>query len=56
LARLSKKVDATETMIERTEERIALRPNQLAGDVVYGTGEMLGYPSGPPSECGGNAC
>ncbi len=40
--RISKEVDATETMIERTEERFALKPKRLAGDVAYGTGEMLG--------------
>jgi transposase len=40
--RISKEVDATETMIERTEERFALKPDRLAGDVAYGTGEMLG--------------
>jgi IS5 family transposase len=41
--RISKEVDATETMIERTEERFALKPKVLAGDVAYGTGEMLGW-------------
>ena len=41
--RISKEVDATETMIERTEERFALKPKYLAGDVAYGTGEMLGW-------------
>jgi transposase len=41
--RISKEVDATETMIERTKERFALKPKQLAGDVAYGTGEMLGW-------------
>ena len=41
--RLSKEVDATETMIERTEERFALKPDHLAGDVAYGTGKMLGW-------------
>jgi hypothetical protein len=41
--RISKEVDATETMIERTEERFALKPDRLAGDVAYGTGEMLGW-------------
>ena len=39
---LSKEVDAAETMIERTEQRFALKPQRLAGDVAYGTGEMLG--------------
>ena len=41
--RISKEVDATETMIERTEERFGLKPKRLAGDVAYGTGEMLGW-------------
>jgi transposase len=41
--RISKEVDATETMIERVEERFALKPEHLAGDVAYGTGEMLGW-------------
>ncbi len=41
--RISKEVDATETMIERTEDRFGLKPDRLAGDVAYGTGEMLGW-------------
>ena len=41
--RISKEVDATETMIDRTEERFALKPKHIAGDVAYGTGEMLGW-------------
>ncbi len=41
--RLSKEVDATETMIERTEDRFGLKPDRIAGDVAYGTGEMLGW-------------
>jgi transposase len=41
--RISKEVDATETMIERVAERFALKPKHLAGDVAYGTGEMLGW-------------
>jgi len=41
--RITKEVDATETMIERTEQRFALKPRRLAGDVAYGTGEMLGW-------------
>ena len=32
---------AAETMVERTEERFALKPDRIAGDVAYGTGEML---------------
>ena len=30
-------------MIERVEERLELKPNHLAGDVAYGTGEMLAW-------------
>ncbi len=41
--RISKEVDATETMIDRVAERFALKPDRLAGDVAYGTGEMLGW-------------
>ena len=41
--RISKEVDAAETMVERTEERFALKPDHLAGDVAYGTGDMLGW-------------
>ena len=41
--RISKEVDATETMIERTQNRFALKPKRIAADVAYGTGEMLGW-------------
>jgi hypothetical protein len=41
--RISKEVDATETMIERTVDRFALAPDYLAADVAYGTGAMLGW-------------
>jgi transposase len=41
--RISKEVDATETMVERIEERFDLKPDHLAGDVAYGTGELLGW-------------
>ena len=41
--RISMEVDATETMLARTEERFALKPDHIAGDVAYGTGEMLGW-------------
>jgi len=40
--RISKEVGATETMIDRTEDRFDLKPDRIAGDVAYGTGEMLG--------------
>ena len=41
--RISKEVDATETMLERTVARFALAPDTLAADVAYGTGAMLGW-------------
>ena len=41
--RISKEVEATETMIERTQDRFALKPRHVAGDVAYGTGRMLGW-------------
>ncbi|HYN39037.1 MAG TPA: IS1182 family transposase [Rhodospirillales bacterium] len=41
--RISKEVDATETMLERTEDRFGLKPQRIAADVAYGTGEMLGW-------------
>ncbi len=41
--RISMEVDATEAMIQRTQERLALKPKRIAGDVAYGTGEMLGW-------------
>ena len=41
--RISKEVDATETMIERSKRRFGLKPDYIAGDVAYGTGEMLGW-------------
>jgi len=41
--RISKEVEATETMIERTQQRFDLKPGHLAGDVAYGTGKMLGW-------------
>ena len=41
--RISKEVEATETMLGRTEDRFALKPNRIAGDVAYGTGKSLGH-------------
>ena len=41
--RISKEVNATETMVARTQERFDLKPDNIAGDVAYGTGEMLGW-------------
>lgn len=40
--RITKEVDATETMIQRTEEHFNLKPEKIAGDVAYGTGKLLG--------------
>jgi len=41
--RISKEVEVTRTMIERTEDRFGLKPDHIAGDVAYGTGKMLGW-------------
>ncbi len=41
--RISKEVAAAETMVARTQERFDLKPDNIAGDVAYGTGEMLGW-------------
>jgi transposase len=41
--RITKEVDATETMLDRAERRFGLKPDRVAGDVAYGTGEMLGW-------------
>ncbi len=41
--RITKEVDATEIMVERTEQCFNLTPDYLAGDVAYGTGEMLDW-------------
>ncbi len=41
--RITKEVDATEIMVERTEQRFGLKPDHLAADVAYGTGEMLDW-------------
>ena len=41
--RISKEVDAAETMIERTDDCFDLKPERLAADVAYGTGKVLGW-------------
>lgn len=41
--RISREVEATETMIERTSRTFDLKPGRIAGDVAYGTGRMLGW-------------
>ena len=40
--RISKEVDATETMLDRVRDRFGLDPERIAADVAYGTGELLG--------------
>jgi len=42
-ARTYDEVAATKTMIERTEERLDLKPDRLAADTAYGTGNFLGW-------------
>ena len=42
-AHRTREVDATRTMLERTEERFALKPKHLIGDMAYGSGPMLGW-------------
>ncbi len=42
-ARTFDEVAATKTMIERTEERLDLKPDRLAADTAYGTGNFLGW-------------
>ncbi len=42
-ARNYDEVAATRTMIERTEQRLDLKPQRLAADTAYGTGRMLGW-------------
>lgn len=42
-ARTYDEVAATKTMIERTDERLGLKPSRLAADTAYGTGKFLGW-------------
>jgi len=42
-ARNYDEVAATKTMIERTRQRLGLKPGRLAADTAYGTGRMLGW-------------
>ena len=39
--RISKEVEATETMLDRCRNRFGLAPNHIAGDVAYGTAKLL---------------
>ncbi|MEE8154925.1 MAG: IS1182 family transposase [Phycisphaerales bacterium] len=40
--RISKEVDAAETMLDRVRERFDLEPDRMTADVAYGTGALLG--------------
>ena len=42
-ARTYDEVAAARTMIERTEQRMGLKPQRLAADTAYGTGKFLGW-------------
>jgi transposase len=42
-ARTYDEVAATQTMLERTQERFDLKPKRLAADTAYGTGKFLGW-------------
>ena len=42
-AHRTQEVDATHTMIERAQQRFALKPKHLVGDMAYGTAPMLGW-------------
>jgi hypothetical protein len=45
-ARTYDEVAATQTMLDRTQERFGLKPKRLAADTAYGTGKFLGWSSG----------
>ena len=40
--RISMEVDAVETMLDRVEARFDLKPERIAADIAYGTGDLLG--------------
>ena len=42
-ARTYDEVAATTTMLERTEQRLRLKPERIAADTAYGTGQLLGW-------------
>ena len=42
-ARTYDEVAATQTMLDRTEQRFNLKPKRLAADTAYGTGKFLGW-------------
>jgi len=39
--RISKEVEAVAKMLDRAEDRFALRPQRITADVAYGTGDLL---------------
>jgi transposase len=45
-ARTYDEVAAARTMIERTEQRMGIKPQRLAADTAYGTGKFLGWLAG----------
>ncbi|KVL32074.1 IS1182 family transposase [Burkholderia sp. MSMB1835] len=42
-ANRAEEVESTKTMIDRVEQRFALKPRRLAGDTAYGTARMLAW-------------
>ena len=42
-ARTYDEVRATQTMLERTRDRMGLKPDRIAADTAYGTGSFLGW-------------
>src|SRR5271169_836324 len=42
-ARTYDEVEATKTMLDRTERQFGLKPKRLAADTAYGTGRFLGW-------------
>jgi transposase len=40
--RISKEVAATKAMLDRVQDKFDLKPKRIAGDVAYGTGNLLG--------------
>jgi transposase len=42
-AHRTKEVDATRTMIDRVEQRFAIKPTRLIGDMAYGAAELVGW-------------
>jgi transposase len=42
-ARTYDEVEATKTMLDRTQQRLALKPKRLLADTAYGTGRFLGW-------------